>query len=252
MGLLLALDKSENHRHFLLAGDGQQSIYPGGFTLAEVGIKVVGRSSVLTANWRNTWSVWAAAKAVMADQPFDDLDEDVGLRPTGDEPAPLTVGEDAELCLVDDPEEETLVLADRISGRISAGTDPGDIAVLADTNAKAERAGKALRDVGVPAAALKDYDGEHADGVLCGTFQRAKGLEFKEVFVIGLGSNDWPSRGFVPPGLGPDEHAERVGIELRKLFVGMTRARDRLALVAAAPPCDVVDRARWALKVSEY
>ena len=38
----------------LLVGDGQQSIYPGGFTLAEAGISVVGRSVVLDRNYRNT------------------------------------------------------------------------------------------------------------------------------------------------------------------------------------------------------
>jgi hypothetical protein len=37
MRLLLALDKSANHRHFLIVGDGQQSIYPGGFALRELG-----------------------------------------------------------------------------------------------------------------------------------------------------------------------------------------------------------------------
>jgi superfamily I DNA/RNA helicase len=252
VALLLTLDASENHRHFLLAGDGQQSIYPGGFSLREVGIDIVGRSSVLTANWRNTWSVWIAAQAVMGDQPFDDLDEDVGLRPLGDEPAPLTIGDDAELLLVDDPDEEYLVLAERIASRLSAGADAGDIAVLADTNAKADAAAGALREVGVPAASLRDYDGQHSSGVLCGTFQRAKGLEFKEVFVVGLGADAWPSAGFVPSTLGPEERDERLAIERRKLFVGMTRARDRLVLLAAAPPADIVDRARWALRVHAY
>jgi hypothetical protein len=106
MRLLLALDKSEDHRHLLIVGDGQQSIYPGGFGLREVGVDIVGRSRVLTANWRNTWSVWTAARAVMEGQEYDDLDEDVGLRPTGDEPEPLTVGDPAELHVLRSPAEE--------------------------------------------------------------------------------------------------------------------------------------------------
>ena len=66
MRLLLALDTSTDHRHFMIVGDGQQAIYPGGFALrGELGIDIVGRSRVLTANWRNTWSVWTAAKAVV-------------------------------------------------------------------------------------------------------------------------------------------------------------------------------------------
>ena len=111
MRLLLALDASENHRHFLIVGDGQQSIYPGGFALREIGVDIVGRSRVLTANWRNTWSVWTAARAVIEGQEFDDLDEDVGLRPTGEEPEPLTVGDPAELHVLRSPAEELELLA---------------------------------------------------------------------------------------------------------------------------------------------
>ena len=249
IAFLLTLDVSENHRHFLIVGDGQQSVYPGGFSMKEIGIDIVGRSSVLTANWRNTWSVWTAAKAVMDGQSFEDLGEDAGLRPTGDEPTPLMVGDDAELHIADTPEDELLLLAEKIADRIAAGTDAGDIAVLTDTNAKADAAARALRGVDVPAVALKGYDGVHADGVLCGTFQRAKGLEFKEVFIPGLGHDVWPARGFVPPGLGEEERAERTATEIRKLFVGMSRARDRLALLAVGVPCEPVERARWALDV---
>lgn len=34
----------------LLVGDGQQAVYPGGFTLAEAGISVAGRAVVLDRN----------------------------------------------------------------------------------------------------------------------------------------------------------------------------------------------------------
>ncbi len=66
----------------LLVGDGQQSIYPGGFTLAEAGISVVGRSTVLDRNYRNTDDVLRYALSVVGDDPFDDLEADLvaGLR----------------------------------------------------------------------------------------------------------------------------------------------------------------------------
>ncbi|MEJ7785463.1 MAG: 3'-5' exonuclease, partial [Solirubrobacteraceae bacterium] len=136
--------------------------------------------------------------------------------------------------------------------RIAAGTAGGDIAVLTHTNPTAAAAARPLREVDVPAVALKGYDGVHAGGVLCGTFQRAKGLEFKEVLIPGLGRDVWPSRGFVPPGLGEEERAERVATEIRKLFVGMTRARDRLVVLAVGDPCAPIDGARWAMSVTEY
>ena len=181
MRLLLALDESENHRHFLIVGDGQQSIYPGGFGLREIGVDIVGRSRVLTANWRNTWSVWTAARAVIEGQEFDDLDEDVGLRPTGDEPEPLTVGDPAELHVLRSPAEELELLAALVQERLTHGVDPGDIAVLVEIKRKGDDVMRALDRAGIPTHRLDRYEGEHADGVLVGTFNRAKGLEFKEV-----------------------------------------------------------------------
>ncbi|MEJ7784055.1 MAG: UvrD-helicase domain-containing protein [Solirubrobacteraceae bacterium] len=252
MRLLLTLDRSEQHRHFLIVGDGQQSIYPGGFGLREIGVDIVGRSRVLTANWRNTWSVWTAAKAVMAGHEFDDLDEDVGLRPTGDEPEPLTVGEPAELHVLRSPAEELEMLVALVQERLDAGIDKGDIAVLVEVKRKGDEVVKALEAAGVGTNRLDRYEGEHADGVLVGTFNRAKGLEFKEVLIPGLAAAEWPSRWFVPPDLVGDQRDERMALQLRTLFVGMSRARDRLVLLAGGPPCAPVAQATWALDVREY
>lgn len=252
MRLLLTLDRSEHHRHFLIVGDGQQSIYPGGFSLREIGIDIVGRSRVLTANWRNTWNVWTAAKAVIEGTQFDDLDDDVGLRPTGEEPEPLTVGEPAELHVLRSPAEELEFLAALVGERLEAGVDPGDIAVLVEVRKKADAVIKALGAVGVAAHRLERYEGEHADGVLVGTFNRAKGLEFKEVFIPGMAAAEWPSRWFLPPDLIGDARADRLALQLRTLFVGMTRARDRLVLLSGGDPCEPVRQADWALDVRDY
>lgn len=252
MRLLLALDTSSDHRHFMIVGDGQQSIYPGGFALRELGIDIVGRSRVLTANWRNTWSVWTAAKAVVEGQEFDDLDEDVGLRPTGEEPEPLKVGDPAELHLLRSSSEELELLSALVAERLEAGIDPGDIAVLVDVKRKGDEALRALDSAGIATHPLDRYEGEHAAGVLVGTFNRAKGLEFKEVLIPGMAASEWPSRWFVPPGLDEEQRAERVGLQLRTLFVGMTRARDRLVLLSAGPPNEWVEAARWTMDVREY
>lgn len=248
--LLACLDKSDDHRHFMMVGDGQQSIYPGGFSLREVGVDIVGRSRVLTTNWRNTWHVWMAAKAVVEGTEFDDLDDDVGLRPTGEEPAPLTLGVPAELLVLASPEEELEVLCSRIAERLAGGADPGDISILVEVRRKGEAVISALEPAGIPTHRLERYDGRHAQGVLVGTFNRAKGLEFKEVFVPGLGVGQWPSRWFVPPTLAGDARADALDRQVRTLFVGMSRARDRLVLLSAGEPCAPVRQAEWALDVT--
>jgi superfamily I DNA/RNA helicase len=188
----------------------------------------------------------------MEGEEFDDLDEDVGLRPTGEEPEPLTVGDPAELHVLRSPGEELELLGALVEERIRAGTDPGDIAVLVDVNRKGEDARRALTAAGLPAAALERYEGEHADGVLVGTLKRAKGLEFKEVFIPGLAAAEWPSRWFVPPDLPAEQREERMALQRRTLFVGMTRARDRLTLLSGGPPAAPVESAEWAMDVREY
>jgi DNA helicase II / ATP-dependent DNA helicase PcrA len=66
-----------------------------------------------------------------------------------------------------------------------------------------------------------------AEAITLLTLHGAKGLEFDVVFLAGC------ERGLLPlrlPGAGPADTAE----ERRLLFVGMTRARERLLLTAAA------------------
>ena len=114
--------------------------------------------------------------------------------------------------------------------------------MLVEVKRKGDDVTRTLEDAGVPTQRLERYEGEHADGVLVGTFNRAKGLEFKEVLVPGLAAAEWPSRFFVPPQLDEEQRHERVGLQLRTLFVGLSRARDRLVLLSGGEPCEPVKR----------
>jgi superfamily I DNA/RNA helicase len=124
--------------------------------------------------------------------------------------------------------------------------------VLVEIKRKGDDVIKALDRAGIPTHRLDRYEGDHAEGVLVGTFNRAKGLEFKEVLIPGLAATEWPSRWFLPPDLEGDQRSERMALQLRTLFVGMSRARDRLVLLTGGKPCDPVHRAEWALDVRQY
>ena len=139
-----------------------------------------------------------------------------------------------------------------VQERFDAGVDAGDLAVLVEVKRKGDDVAKALQAAGIATNRLQDYEGEHADGVLVGTFNRAKGLEFKEVLIPGLAEAEWPSRWFLPPDLVGDQRDERLALQLRTLFVGMSRARDRLVLLSGGKPCEPVAQAQWALDVREY
>jgi superfamily I DNA/RNA helicase len=124
--------------------------------------------------------------------------------------------------------------------------------VLVDVNRKGENATRALAGAGVTTRQLERYEGEHSDGVVVGTLKRAKGLEFKEVFIPGLAVAEWPSRWFVPADLPEEQRQKRIALQLRTLFVGMTRARDRPTLLCGGPPAATVKSAEWAMDVREY
>ena len=208
----------------LMVGDGQQSVYPGGFTLAEAGISVVGRSTVLTRNYRNGERILRHALGVVAGDEFDDLDTD---RVDGRRDLETTR-----------PGGTVVEFGGELSGRGLAmcthmrklhdreGVRYGDMAVLAPDNPGANRWREVLKAAGIPVIALEKYAGHPRDQVKGGTFYRAKGLEFAHVFI--------PDRDRYPRARSPresgDAYRERVELERRVLFVAMTRARDGLWL----------------------
>jgi hypothetical protein len=60
---------------FNLIGDGQQSIYPGGYTLGELGISIAARGVVMT---RNSLEIATFAASLVGDSGFVDIES--GLR----------------------------------------------------------------------------------------------------------------------------------------------------------------------------
>ncbi|HEY2518998.1 MAG TPA: UvrD-helicase domain-containing protein, partial [Streptosporangiaceae bacterium] len=182
----------------LMVGDGQQSVYPGGFTLAEAGISVIGRSTVLTRNYRNGERILRHALTVVAGDQFDDLDTDRAggrrdletTRPGGTvvEFGDGAAGRGSAMC------SHIRELHDRDGGRY------GDMAVLAPDNTVAGRWREVLRGAGIPVISLEKYAGHPRDQVKVGTFHRAKGLEFAHVFI--------PDRDRYPRARSPRESGD--------------------------------------------
>ena len=209
----------------LLIGDGQQAVYPGGFTLSEAGINVAGRSSVLRVNYRNTAEILDLAWQVVAGESYDDLDgtpeaasRDVQVARTG-----------GVVVRVDQPDgvlhDVALVTAIR-QHHAELGVRLGDMAVLCAANWQAARYLRLLQAEGIGCVSLEEYDGTTTEQVKVGTFHRAKGLEFVNVYLPGLSSRPIDRMSEEPDST----YRERVELAHRQLFVGMTRARDLLWL----------------------
>jgi hypothetical protein len=209
-----------------LIGDGQQTIYPGGYTLAEVGINLAGRGVVLDVNHRNTREILSFAKELVAQDQYVDIE---GVDGSGDAvsdvtrtgPAP-TIARFSSAALHD-----AAVLA-RVSASLSlVGTGLGDIGVLTRTNAQADRFAALLKAAGLRVVSLKNYDGIPVDAIKVGTIKRAKGLEFKQVLLPSVQASMLEAPSGSVNDLGATER-ERWELDRRELYVGMTRARDGL------------------------
>ena len=162
-----------------LVGDGQQAVYPGGFTLTEAGISVTGRATVLRTNYRNTQEILDIASAIVAQDSFDDLEghPELGHRD-------LTVARRGGVVLRVDgsrPSDVETALTSAIERACEDGTRPGDMAVLVSRLDEAERCHRVLRQAGIATVDLVEYDGVTSEAVKVGTFKRAKGLEFSHV-----------------------------------------------------------------------
>lgn len=218
---LKALARDEQ---ILLIGDGQQSVYPGGFNLVEAGINITGRSTVLKVNYRNTVEILNRATREVADDRFADLEgqlehggRDIEIARHGHLPLEFLAGSQHHL-------EQSVV--DQIARTRDYGIPLGDMAVLVAYVEETKRYRRILSAAGIPSVDLTDYDGVTQDKVKVGTFKRGKGLDFKYVLMPGLRSD--------PPARRPMEtdsaYVERLERFRRELFVGMTRARDGLWL----------------------
>ena len=208
---------------FTLIGDGQQTIYPGGYTLGEAGVSVAGRGVVFEVNYRNTAEILAFAARLVEGSEFADIEGEMArgdaletVWRTGPEP----VVERAASRAVHDAR-----MVERVRAVVSeVGTGLGDVGVLCCTKAAVANATRALGKAGIPCVSLEDYDGTLFEGVKVGTIKRAKGLEFKQVLLPAVRARDLDDS--EPPA--GDAERERWELARRELYVGATRARDGL------------------------
>ncbi|MFG2092923.1 UvrD-helicase domain-containing protein [Streptomyces sp. NPDC048612] len=215
----------------LLVGDGQQAVYPGGFRLSDAGIDIRGdRGQVLCANYRNSKEIVDTALAVVADDSFEDLD---GLRTPGRRDIDLTYHDGevqrAVLPTPDAHDEALLTVLRGLTPQELAGS-----AVLCPSKRAIEHYQRLLTRAGLPVCLLDRYDGQPVEAVKLGSYRRAKGLEFKRVY---LPRHDAHLPMGAPDGRAPAETAhERAELARSQLYVAMTRARDVLWLGSVRPP----------------
>ena len=205
-----------------LVGDGQQTIYPGGYSLSEAQVSIAGRGVVLSRNYRNTAEILKFASHLVAGDEYFDIE---GSAARGD--TPVEVVRHGPKPLVDrfsSRARHDSSLVEHVKKLISTGIRPGDIGILTHTTYAVSDICTLLTAAGIEWIDLKNYNGKPVDTVKIGTIKRAKGLEFKQVLVVRT-----PAR-LLQTSAGNQEtvETERHDLDRRELYVAMTRARDGL------------------------
>jgi superfamily I DNA/RNA helicase len=203
-----------------LAGDGAQSIYKRGFVLRRIGIDIVGRSFNLRKNYRNTHEILKAAFGLVSQFEFADVDEESLSKPSMPDFAERH-GAKPLILRCNTFEEEIEYVTQQIHSSITMGQSPGQICVIAPSSQLRHAVGEALAIKRVTSAELRNDVDYESDNVKISTIESAKGHEFSAVYIMGLVDGLLPNGGV---------ETEELPREASRLYVAMTRAREKLVM----------------------
>ena len=227
---LLASEESD----FVLVKDGAQNIYRKHSRWNPPGQTARGRTSLLRRNYRNTRQILELAYFFLRSGESDesvevDDDEPMVIVPptTG-----ARMGDPPRVELFSDAQAALNAVCSDILESIAVGVSPDRMAVLVGGRRLRARLYHTMQEHEIPYLDLshnKWSDAGDAVGKVHGaTFQKLKGLEYEQVYVVGVDQID--------AGRDIDDETRR-----RLLYVAMTRATDRLmvALHEADDPLTV-------------
>lgn len=209
----------------LLLYDDAQSIYRKhkglNFSLASVGIQAQGRTKILKLNYRNSREILEFAFNMVRNY----LDEDSGAD------IPLVLPEAAgvngpppQVMFSPNLQDEVLLCTRKVLEWIQDGIELSEIAVLYPLGEGGRHIHEALKKLQIPHAwfASSVYKKRYQPGanqIAVMPIPSSKGLEFKAVYILDCTATH-----------EQDEASADLTDSAKRLYVGLTRARDRLAV----------------------
>jgi hypothetical protein len=214
----------------VIVADAAQKIFKRNSSWAQAGIQAQGRTKILRINYRNTRQVLQFASAfLLAGQQLhpervpDGTDENAIIPPE----SALRTGPAPSLSLLPDANAEIAGVVDQVKAWMKISHEPRTIAVLyaSSRNGSGDFPSQLLQTMsshGIPVywgsdprdKASKDRLASAAEPVVLCTIQSAKGLEFPNVVLCSV----W-------------REGDSVDDNRKLIYVGMTRATNRLAIV---------------------
>ena len=236
--LLLSLLVGGGDGNIVFVGDSKQRLYAGGYSLKDLGVQIVGRSSYLSLCYRTTEQIMNAVGALGKTISAEDFGED-GLGST--ELDFRLVGRTPEYHSFKNHADQWEWITRQLNpdeAELFDGT-----AVLCATNHEVQSVLEHLRKNSIGFCELRKYDGRPTPGIKVGTMKRAKSLEFYRVFL---------------PNLGSEARVEAHGDEdqlieaASELYVAMSRARDHLILSGIGSPTYLLKDAAARLSITDH
>jgi len=229
---LIRLLAGKGRDSLTLLGDMNQRIYGEPLDLEDLHISVEGRAFALAAGYRTTREIAEFGQRILADEGGDARD----IARTVEAPEAGVSGPRPAMVEFASPDEEAVAVAMSILAKIQAGVPPERIAVFARRWKRLGDVERALTALGVPR--MDTSLGREAPrvGVRLTTMHQARGLEFREVFVVGASDTELPD----PAPLEKAETDAKWGLvhdaERRLFHVSATRATHELQVSWVGDP----------------
>lgn len=216
----------------MLVGDGGQRIYTAKQSLKSVGIDVRGRSHILRLNYRTTGQIRRFADHMLGDE-ADDLE---GGKQSRRETVSLLSGPEPILKGFDSRAAQCDFVLDQMQQLFRIGRTPDEIGIFARQASLLDMMETRIKRAGLPFCRLSKEDFPEEPAITLGTMYRAKGLEFKFVFVIDASDDQLPYAKALDKKSDAPSREDFIEMERQLFYVSLTRARDVVFVTWAGTP----------------
>lgn len=230
-------DEENKYSNLMMLADSAQSIYSHSWLshnpFKSIGLDVIGKSKILSKNYRTTKQIALAAYSLMK-KDESKLSNDISVKGNAID----VNGEVPVIKGFNNIEKEAEYIANEIKNNLNKDYKLNEIAIIARQGNILEEIKNKLSKLGVNATILNktkpDFDGENVKLI---TMHSIKGLEFKVVFLVGANEK------VIPYFQNEDDKKNKdiLAIERRLFYVGMTRAKNKLYITYSDIPSQFIE-----------